>query len=319
MWGDRGLPLPQLVGNHQKRKWSYPVLPYRHFHTFLQFIIPRVFCLSGAHMSFSVVWKDHANRQGMAEEKTTKELGFTAKREEVPLPLFLHCILLFLHLPFMVLFPTECWLLPSCSCLSADLSQMATLVSLFGRADTWSWQHPSQTFNINYSLSLAVSLWWELRLQGCRREENGNVMETRQKSHLLSWNILTACWDCSSSSSSGCLWKASQQREGSSDFLAVCLVSWNLAIGEVYNLLSLCSVECCSSLENICFFPLVFWGLLAVWLRKAQTSRCVKVGVVVSFTTQAFLIKKKSCWGQAFLLKVWDSRSWLDSWVWQRS
>lgn len=62
-----------------------------------------------------------------------------------------------------------------------------------------------------------------------------------------------------------------------------------------YNLLPLCSVECFSSLENICFFPLVIGGLLAVWLRKAQTSRCVKVGAILSFNAQAFLTEKKNC------------------------
>lgn len=66
----------------------------------------------------------------------------------------------------------------------------------------------ASTFNINYSLSLAVSLWWELRLRGCGRKENGNKMETRQNSHLLFRNILTTCWDCSSSATSGCLWMA---------------------------------------------------------------------------------------------------------------
>lgn len=64
---------------------------------------------------------------------------------------------------------------------------------------------------------------------------------------------------------------------------------------EPYNLLSLCSVEYCSFLENICFFLLVIGGLLAVWLRKAQTSRYVKVAVIVSLNAQAFLTKNKNC------------------------
>lgn len=58
-------------------------------------------------MSFSVVWKDHANRQGVAGG-TTNELGFTAKREEVHLPLLLCSVLLFCTCSSMGLFPTEC-------------------------------------------------------------------------------------------------------------------------------------------------------------------------------------------------------------------
>lgn len=121
-------------------------------------------------------------------------------------------------------------------------------------------------------------------------------METRQNSHLLSRNLLTTCWDCSSSSSSSCLWKASQQREGSSDFFWLSALCPEILLKEKpYNLLYLCSVEYCSSLENICFFLLVIGGLLAIWLRKTQRSRCVKVGVILSFNAQAFLTKKKNC------------------------
>lgn len=86
----QGSASPTASGiTHQKGKSLSSVLLYRNFSTFLQLILPHVLHLSGAPTSFSVVWKDHASRQSTAEGKTTNKLGFTARREEVHLPLCL--------------------------------------------------------------------------------------------------------------------------------------------------------------------------------------------------------------------------------------
>lgn len=104
----QGLLLPQLV--RLPIKWGNGLILSCSTDTAIRFsiIVSHILCLSGAPRPFSVVWKDHENRQGMAEEQTTNELGFTAKGEEVHLPLFLCCILLFYTCSSMGLFPTGC-------------------------------------------------------------------------------------------------------------------------------------------------------------------------------------------------------------------
>lgn len=63
MWRDRSLPLPQLIGLPIKKRNGLTLsCSIDTSNTFLQCIVPHVLCLSGAPMSFSAVWKDHANR-----------------------------------------------------------------------------------------------------------------------------------------------------------------------------------------------------------------------------------------------------------------
>jgi len=73
-WGERG---------HKRADPS--VLLHRQFTTFLPSTAPHAPCLSWKPTSFSAVWKDHTSRQGMAEGKTTNELGSSFRREEVHL------------------------------------------------------------------------------------------------------------------------------------------------------------------------------------------------------------------------------------------
>lgn len=122
---------------------------------------------------FSVVWKDPANRQDMAEGKTTNELGFTAKRGSSPsfismLYLFYTCSSMFWGFFSYWMLSLPQLQLPCSRSLSDGHITQSVLPS-------WYWIVATSKTVLFHKLHthylLAVSVRRELRLQGCGREK----------------------------------------------------------------------------------------------------------------------------------------------------